>query len=62
MADPQPDAVHVALVQTAATTDSAAQRATVAGWFERLRAAPGPALANESAGLSVWEWNIERPT
>ncbi len=43
MADPQPDAVHVALVQTAATTDSAAQRATVAGWFERLRAAPGPA-------------------
>jgi len=43
MADPQPDAVHVALVQTSATTDSAAQRATVAGWFERLRAAPGPA-------------------
>jgi len=43
MADPQPDAVHVALVQTSATIDSAAQRATVGEWFERVHAAPGPA-------------------
>ncbi len=42
MADPQPDAVHVALVQTSASTDSATQRDAVAGWFERLRAAAGP--------------------
>ena len=34
--------VHVALVQTAAGTDSAAQREAVATWFERLRAMPGP--------------------
>lgn len=33
---------RVALVQTAASTDSDAQRKVVAGWFDQLEAAPGP--------------------
>ncbi|MBA2639192.1 MAG: carbon-nitrogen hydrolase family protein [Nocardioidaceae bacterium] len=33
---------HVALVQTAARTDSAAQRDSVAAWFDRLHTEPGP--------------------
>ncbi len=34
--------VHVALVQTAAGIDSAAQREALTTWLERLRAMPGP--------------------
>ena len=34
--------VRVALVQTASTTDSAAQRAAVAGWCDGIRRRPGP--------------------
>lgn len=41
---PRPSAgrTRVALVQTAATTDSAAQRKVVADWFEQVAAEPGP--------------------
>ena len=54
MADPSPDpqrdparhravdAVHVALVQTASSTDSVRQRDSVAAWCELVRELPGP--------------------